>query len=78
MVDLGLVDVHTVEHAESWTGGSPAARLHHINTVQLHDELVARGITATQLDQFRRLVTDPRFAARSWQFICTRGRRPVT
>jgi SAM-dependent methyltransferase len=76
LVDLGLTNVHTVEHAESWTGGGTGAHLHHVNTLQKHDELLATGLTEAELDRFRRVVADPGFAARSWQFVCTRGQRP--
>lgn len=77
MVADELVNVHTVEHAESWTGGGPGARLHHLNSLQVESELRRRGITDSDLEQFRALVTDPRFAARSWQFVGTRGQRPA-
>jgi protein-L-isoaspartate O-methyltransferase len=72
----GLTHVHTVEHAESWTGGGNGCRLHHANSVQMHDQLLDAGITETELVRFRHLLRDPRFAARSWQFLCTRGQKP--
>lgn len=76
LTELELSDVHTVEHAESWTGGDQATRLHHVNSVQKQDALQRLGFTTDELDRFRRLLTDPRFSARSWQFVCTRARRP--
>lgn len=76
MVEAGLRHVQTVEHAESWTGGSTGAHLHHINALQKHDELRAAGLTVDELARFRRIVADPAFAARSWQFVCTRGQKP--
>jgi SAM-dependent methyltransferase len=77
MVRAGLVNVHTLEHAESWTGGGPGARLHLLNSLQTEAELCRQGVTGTELEKFRALVADPRFAARSWQFVCTRGQRPA-
>jgi 2-polyprenyl-3-methyl-5-hydroxy-6-metoxy-1,4-benzoquinol methylase len=77
MVEAGLVEVHTVEHAESWRGGGPGARLHHLNSLQAAEELRRHGVSDTDLEQFRALVDDPRFTARSWHFVCTRGQRPV-
>ncbi len=77
MVDAGLINVHTTEHAESCHGGSVGAYLHHVNSLQKHDDLRAAGITEAELARFRRVVADPAFAARSWQFVCTRGQRPA-
>jgi SAM-dependent methyltransferase len=73
----GLVDVHTIEHAETWTGGSPGARLHHLNSLQKQSELLAAGISDADLARFRQLAADPGFCARAWQYVCTRGRRPA-
>lgn len=76
MADLGLTNIHTVEHAESWTGGGTGAHLHHVNSLQKRHDLLAAGLTEDELARFRRLVADPGFAARSWQFVCTRGQKP--
>lgn len=76
MREAGLGDIHVIEHAESWPGGSNGSRLHHSNTLQKQDELLAHGLTAAELDRFRELMADPGFAARSYRFVCTRGRRP--
>lgn len=77
MVEAGLTDVHTVEYAESWRGGSAGAHLHHVNSLQKHDDLRAAGVTGADLAEFRRVLADPAFAARSWHFVCTRGQKPA-
>lgn len=77
MRDAGLADVHTVEYAESWTGGGPGAALHLSNSRQMRAGLLAAGITDAELARFQRLAQDPMFCARSWHFVCTRGRKPV-
>lgn len=76
MREAGLRDVQIVEHAECWPGGSTGSRLHHSNTVQKQDELLAAGLTLDELTRFRELMDDPGFAARSYRFVCTHGRRP--
>ncbi len=73
----GLVDVHTVTHSESWTGGSIGARLHAANSRQLSAELDTAGVTPAELDRFRAIVTDPGHAAASYLIVSTRGRLPV-
>lgn len=75
MADLGLQHVYTVEHAETWVGGGAGCRLHEVNSRQKQSSLLAEGLTEVELDRFRRIVSDPGFSARSWQFVCTRGQR---
>lgn len=76
MAHAGLGDIHTVEHAESWPGGSAGARLHHSNSLQMQDQLLAAGLTIEDLDAFRTLMDNPAFSARSYRFVCSRGRKP--
>ncbi|MFC7545715.1 class I SAM-dependent methyltransferase [Plantactinospora sp. GCM10030261] len=76
MVRAGLTDVDSVTHSESWTGGSRGLALHDINSRQLEPELVAAGLSPAQLRAFHELTRDPSFAAMSYQFVSTRGRRP--
>lgn len=71
----GLARVRTIEHAESW-GGGEGGRLHAANVGYLGDQLVRRGVTRAELERFQELMADPRFCARSWQFVCTRGQKP--
>lgn len=74
-VAAGLVRVRTLEHAESWCGGE-GGRLHAANVSYLGDRLVQLGVTGAELERFQELMVDPRFCARSWQFVCTRGQKP--
>ncbi len=75
MVEAGLTQVHTLEHAESWTGGASGIRLHEANALQKHDELLDAGLAAADLSQFRELIRDPAFACMSYRFVCTLGRK---
>ncbi|MFC3505657.1 class I SAM-dependent methyltransferase [Micromonospora krabiensis] len=75
MARVGLVDVDTVTHAESWAGGSSGASLYETNSRQLEPELRDAGFTPGQLEVFRKLLRDPAFAVMSYQFVSTRGRR---
>jgi len=76
MAVAGLTDIDTILHAESWPGGSSGARLYDVNCAQLQPALVEAGLDLAQLTLFRRLMYDPRFAALSYPFVSTRGRRP--
>jgi SAM-dependent methyltransferase len=76
MVVAGLENVDTVTHSESWAGGTAGASLHEINSRQLEPQLLAAGVPADDLQTFRRLAQDPRFAALSYQTVSTRGQRP--
>ncbi len=78
MCQAGLVDVDTVTHSESWRGGSSGLSLHETNSRQLEPELLAAGLSMGQLRAFRELTRNPNFAAMSYQFVSTRGRRPGT
>lgn len=73
----GLVDVDTVTHSRSWPGGSTGASLYVTNSRQLEPELLDAGLSAGQLEAFRKLLRDPGFAVMSYQFVSTRGRRPA-
>ncbi len=75
MVEAGLTQVHTLVHAESWTGGDSGIRLHEVNILQKQDELIAAGLNAADLSRFRTLIRDPGFACLSYAFVCTVGRK---
>ena len=77
MVLAGLTDVDTITHSQSWPGGSSGASLHETNSRQLEPRLLATGLSRGQLQWFRELARDPGFASLSYQFVSTRGRRPV-
>jgi ubiquinone/menaquinone biosynthesis C-methylase UbiE len=74
----GLTEVDTITYSESWSGGSPGVSLHEVNSRQLEAELVGAGLSRGQLEDFRELTHDPAFACLSYQFVSTRGRRPLT
>ena len=76
MRQAGLLDVHTVTHTQTWTGGGTGARLHAANSRQLAARLDALGITPGELDRFRAIVADPGHTAASYELVSTRGRRP--
>ncbi|MDH6132026.1 SAM-dependent methyltransferase [Kitasatospora sp. MAA4] len=76
MTALGLREVHTTVHAESWTGEG-GARLHEINSRQLQDRLLAAGLTPDELARFRELVRRPEFSALSYSLVSTSARMPA-
>lgn len=75
MAELGLADVHTAVHAESWPADG-GARLHEINSRQLQEPLLAAGLTLDELTRFRALVRRPGFEALSYTLVSTSARRP--
>ncbi|MBY8870716.1 methyltransferase domain-containing protein [Micromonospora sp. PLK6-60] len=77
LVGAGLVEVDTITHSQSWPGGSAGASLYETNSRQLEPQLLDAGLSPGQLDGFRRLLRDPAFSVMSYQFVSTRGRRPV-
>jgi hypothetical protein len=77
MAQAGLTDIDTIVHAESWPGGSSGARLYEVNAGQLQPRLLDSGLDPGQLRRFRHLMRDVRFAALSYPFVSTRGRRPA-
>jgi len=77
MAAAGLTDIDTLVHAESWAGGSPGAQLYAVNCRQLEPRLIGSGFDRAQLRMFQNLMWDPHFAALSYQFVSTRGRRPL-
>lgn len=75
MYAAGLRDVDTIEHVESWTGGQPGNQLHVANINGMRPRLLDVGFTEADLDAFLGLLQDPAFAAPSWPFVLTRGRK---
>jgi SAM-dependent methyltransferase len=75
MLDAGLTDVDTTITSRSWPGGTAGALLVAANIAQLRDEFIAAGVTAEQLDEMCRLVTDPRLVLRGHFMYSTAGRR---
>jgi len=75
LVRNGYSDVTTTAYAQSFTGGSPWARLGAVNTRQLHGKLLEVGLTEKELSDFALMMDDPRFTAMSYLMTCTVGRR---
>ncbi|ADD42526.1 class I SAM-dependent methyltransferase [Stackebrandtia nassauensis] len=79
MLEHGLIDVHHTEHNESWDGGEGiAARMHYTNSIQLAEPIKSCGVTDAELEEFRALTENPEFRATHYQFINTRGRKPLS
>jgi SAM-dependent methyltransferase len=76
MVEEGLTDVESVVNGRSWRGGSPGCRLLTAGMAQLRGELVAAGMTDSELDQLRGLFNDPRVVLHGHLLNSTSGRRP--
>jgi len=78
MVEAGLTNVDTNISAESWPGGTAGAMLIAVNIGQLRDEFMEVGVTAEELDEICRLVSDPRVVVRGHLLYSTVGRRPMS
>lgn len=76
MAGCGLTSIEATVHAQSWAGGSMGALLYEVNAAQLRSYLLQTGLDADALWRFQNLMRDPEFAALSYQFVSTRGRRP--
>ena len=70
-----LTDVDTSITSQSWPGGTAGALLIAANIGQLREEFIEAGVTAEQLDEMCRLVTDPRLVLRGHFTYSTMGRR---
>jgi ubiquinone/menaquinone biosynthesis C-methylase UbiE len=75
MREAGLTEVDTDITAKSWPGGTAGSLLIAANIGQLRDEFIDAGMTAEQLDEICRLVTDPRLVLRGHFMYSTIGRR---
>ncbi|MDN5913689.1 MAG: methyltransferase domain-containing protein [Pseudonocardia sp.] len=73
----GLVDIHAIEHSHTSTGGGTGCLYHRSLIVQIEAPLLAAGVTADEFERYCDLLLDPRFRAWFYQFICTRGRKPL-
>jgi SAM-dependent methyltransferase len=76
MQTAGLVDLETVIHNRLWVGGEPGCLLHASNARQLRTQLIARGVTADQLDLLHEAMHDPDTRAYGYDMVTTTGRRP--
>jgi SAM-dependent methyltransferase len=76
MATAGLVEVDTVVHARSWTGGSAGGR-HYAATIRLlRPGILEAGMSGEQLDRLTGYLHDPRMVVRGLLTISTVGRRP--
>jgi SAM-dependent methyltransferase len=74
----GFVDCASTGYCESWRGGSPGARLHQANAVQVRDQLLAKGIvTEQEFADFLALIEDPELVMNSYLMMSSWGRRPA-
>lgn len=65
-------------YCESWTGGSDGARLHRANAVQVHDNLVGKGLlTEDEYQRFLALLDDPELVINSYLMYTIWGRKPA-
>lgn len=75
--EAGLTDVTTVVHTRLWYGGQAGNLLHLHNSYLLQEALLARGMTADQLDLLRAAVTDPQTMAYLFPIHTSTGRKPA-
>lgn len=78
MTTAGLATVRSTHFAESWSGDSYAAKFLHSNSFQLEELIRGSGVTAAELDAYRRLVFDPALTVKSNLFVNTVGKKPCT
>lgn len=77
MAAAGLTDIHSHEYSVTTTGGTPGCLLHGNYVRQLESVLLDAGITKAELTRYHELMTDSRFRAWFYQFVSTRGRKPI-
>ncbi|ATY11855.1 class I SAM-dependent methyltransferase [Amycolatopsis sp. AA4] len=75
LAGAGLRDVGSARTTTRWPGGGPEIRLLAANSVELADQLAADGVPPEELEQFRRVLADPRFAVSSYPLVSAWGRR---
>jgi hypothetical protein len=76
-IRAGLADVSATSRASVWRGGDAGCLLHRTSTLQLESQPLAAGLTAAELEAFRELMLDRRFAVNSYLTVTVRGRRPA-
>lgn len=72
----GFEDVRVTVHGSTWPGGGAGGRLLQAALGQLHDELVARGLTEDDLTEVAGALNDPRVALNGYLVCATSGRWP--
>jgi SAM-dependent methyltransferase len=71
----GLVDIGSSGYVTFANGGTGFARVIAANTRQVHDELIAAGLSAAELTEFLAAIDDPDTIVGSSVLISTWGRR---
>jgi len=74
MANAGLADVETQIHGRYWTGGDPGTRLVAAVAAQLRPQLLAAGLTETQLGVLAELLHDPLLVVHGHPLYSTSGR----
>lgn len=77
LVSAGLVNVQGVEYSRVAQGGTPGCLLHHAVNRRVEPQLLEAGVHPADITRYRQLMLDPRFRAWFYQFVCTRGQKPV-
>ncbi len=72
----GYADVQAEAELQIWRGGSPGCRLHHSNSLQLNDGLIASGMTARELGKLREQLAHPRFSVAGYPIYSISARTP--
>ncbi|MFB9928032.1 class I SAM-dependent methyltransferase [Amycolatopsis halotolerans] len=75
LAGAGLREVGSARVTTRWPGGGPEIRLLAANSVELAEKLAADGVRPEELEQFRRVLADPRFTVSSYPLVSVWGRR---
>lgn len=75
MAAVGLTGIRTVVHSQLWHGGEAGHLLHLHNSYLVRDALLARGLTADQLDLLHATLVDPHTLAYGLFLYTTTGSR---
>jgi SAM-dependent methyltransferase len=76
MLDLGL-DADTEGHTGTWSGGTHGCLLPWATSGAIRAKLVAAGMAATDVDDFRQLLLDKRLRIKGNLALSTLGRRSL-
>ncbi|MEJ3750112.1 methyltransferase domain-containing protein [Actinomycetes bacterium KLBMP 9797] len=79
MSAAGLVEVDTAIDTPVWTAGTPGALLNAVCLSRFRDRFLAAGLTATDLERVRQLMTDPGsgLVLRGHPLFSTMGHKPL-
>jgi 2-polyprenyl-3-methyl-5-hydroxy-6-metoxy-1,4-benzoquinol methylase len=77
MLTLGLTNVDTHMHGQSWAGGGDGCQLIAGTARQVRDRLLAAGLTAAEFDGVQELLDDPRLVLAGHLLYSTSGTKPA-